>query len=336
MKLFNIDLHISVIADIKDICKRVCPEIEIIDWSLSGHTWVFKKSRTNVNVLSQESWKSLNLELIEKFQEEYDTFLQSMDGFIVCHPNSFALLFEKYNKPIIVINSCRYDMPYCWNKDIGMISELNNCFSRLQDKNLLTFISNNEADNKYFRMANPDIKTYIIPSLCQYTDMCWNSSKKYDKFLVYTGKIPSHELLVTRGELGQAYSWQSLMNFRGIIHIPYEASTMSIFEQVSSGIPLFFPTKSFLKELWQTSQIKQMNYWNNPPSYLLETKTDKFWIENADYYKIEGIYYFNSFEELFKILETFTDPLQSIRMKYIQKRNEEVYTLFKHILSRVF
>lgn len=333
MKLFNIDLHISVIADIKDIFKRIRPEIDIIDWSLSGHTWVFKKSRTKVNVLTQESWSSLNMELIQKFQENYDTFLQTMDGFIVCHPNSFALLFEKYNKPIIVINSCRYDMPYCWNKDTTMLSELNSCFSRLQHKNLLTFISNNQADNKYFLMANPLIKTQIIPSLCQYTDMSWDSSKTYDKFLVYTGKLPSHELLVTREKLGHAYSWQSLMNFRGIIHIPYEASTMSIFEQISSGIPLFFPTKSFLKELWQSGQKKQVNYWNNPPAYLSETKFDEFWIEKADYYEIEGSYYFNSFDELFKMLDTFADTLYTIRINFIQKRNEKVYDNFKKILS---
>jgi len=333
MKLFNIDLHISVIADIKDIFKKINPEVQIIDWSISGHNWVFKKIATKVNVITQSSWKSLNIDLIQEFQKEYDSFLQTMDGFIACHPNSFALLFEKYNKPITVINSCRYDMPYCWTKDMIMISELNSCFRRLQEKNLLRFISNNKADNEYFRLANPNIKTQIIPSLCLYTNMKWNSSKEYSKFLVYTGNIPSHPLLVGRGSLGNAYSWESLMNFKGIIHIPYEASTMSIFEQISSGIPLFFPTKEFLKSLWKSGQGKQMNYWGNPPPYLSETRSDEFWIQRADYYEIEGSYYFNSFDELFKMLETFTDPLYSERMSYIEKRNKKVYDDFKQILS---
>lgn len=333
MKLFNIDLHISVIADIKDIFKKLNPDIEVIDWSLSGHTWVFKKTASKINILTKESWRSLNLDIIKKFQEEYDSFLQTMDGFIVCHPNSFVLLFEKYNKPIIVINSCRYDLPYCWNKDMNMISELNHCFTRLQEKKLLIFVSNNKADNAYFLLANSVIRTQLIPSLCQYTNMKWDSTKEYTKFLIYTGNIQDHPLTVTKKSLGPRYSWQSLMNFKGIIHIPYESSTMSIFEQISSGIPLFFPTKEFLMKLWNSGHPKQMNYWGKPPDYLLETKAYGFWIERADYYDIEGSYYFNSFDELFNTLESFTDPLYNMRMNYIEKRNEKVYNEFKKILS---
>ena len=39
MKLFNMDLHISVIADFKNLF----PEIEIVDWCMSGHAFVMKK-----------------------------------------------------------------------------------------------------------------------------------------------------------------------------------------------------------------------------------------------------------------------------------------------------
>ncbi|MCJ7767674.1 hypothetical protein MUP79_04735, partial [Candidatus Bathyarchaeota archaeon] len=42
---------------------------------------------------------------------------------------------------------------------------------------------------------------------------------------------------------------RSWIDDKGIIHMPYECSTMSIFEQYSANVPLFFPSKSFLKEL---------------------------------------------------------------------------------------
>ena len=333
MKLFNIDLHISVIADIKDIFNRIRPDIEIVDWSLSGHTWVFNRAPNNVHVLNQHTWQNLDTDLITQFQSVYDDFLFEFDGFIACHPNSFTLLFEKYNKPVIVINSCRYDMPFCWNKNIHMIEELHLCFKRLNDKNLLHFISNNAADNEYFRLGNPSINSQIIPSLCLYTNMMWSPSINHTHFLVYSGNIPDNKNIVTRNTLGEGYSWQDLMKFKGIIHIPYEASTMSIFEQLSSGIPLFFPSKEFLKKLWNSGQHMGANYWRNPPEYLLNTVNLNFWLERADYYNTEGIYYFNSFIHLFEILENFTDTGYTIRMAYIEKRKMDTFDKYNKILQ---
>lgn len=331
-RLFNIDLHISVIADIKDIFKRIRSDIEIVDWSLSGHSWVFNKLPSFVKVIDQTSWLNLNLTNINEFQNTYDKFLSEFDGFIACHPNSFSMLFEKYNKPIIVINSCRYDLPFCWNKNIEMVEELHNSFKRLQDKKLLHYISNNHADNAYFKLGNPEIYTHIIPSLCLYTNMKWNPSVNHEHFLLYSGNIPYNKYIKHKDQLGNGYSWDSLMNFKGIIHIPYEASTMSIFEQVSSGIPLFFPTKDFLYKLWNSGENCGVNYWVNPPAYLDSTKYILFWIEKADYYNIEGAYYFNSFEELFNMLESFNDIYYEKRIEFVKTRYNKVLDDYRTIL----
>jgi len=333
-RLFNIDLHISVIADIKDIFRRIRTDIEIVDWSLSGHSWVFNKSPSFVKVIDQKSWLNLNLTSIKEFQDTYDTFLSGFDGFIACHPNSFSMLFEKYNKPIIVINSCRYDLPFCWNNNMEMVEELHNCFKRLQDKKMLHYISNNRADNAYFKLGNPEIHTQIIPSLCLYTNMSWKSSVDHAYFLLYSGMIPYNKHIKHRNDLENGYSWNTLMNFKGIIHIPYEASTMSIFEQVSSGIPLFFPTKEFLYRLWNSQeQHCGVNYWVAPPAYLESTKNRLFWIEKADYYSIEGAYYFNSFEELFNMIESFNDIHYEKRLNFINTRYNKVLQDYTNILS---
>ena len=107
-KFLNIDLHISVIADIINVFKQVNENIEIEDWSLSGHTWVLNKKTKNLDILNSGTWKSLDTKMINSFQEKYDTILKTFDGFICCYPVSFILLFEKYNKPIFVVNEDQY------------------------------------------------------------------------------------------------------------------------------------------------------------------------------------------------------------------------------------
>jgi hypothetical protein len=61
-----------------------------------------------------------------------------------------------------------------------------------------------------------------------------------------------------------------------------------------------------------------MNYWIHNktsiiPYYLKETKNYDFWIEKADYYDIDGVYYFDSFEHLYQMIEHFRDELYEER-----------------------
>ena len=341
-KLLNIDLHISVIADMMDIFKRVVENIEIEEWSLSGHVWVFNKQKKQLEILNPTTWTNLDMNMIQAFHEKYDADLKTFDGFICGHPNAFVLLFEKYNKPIYVINSCRYDMPFCWNNNYAMIKELHDCFTRLHEKKLLRFISNNKADHAYFKLGNPTIPTQHIPSLCLYTKMQWNPAQTNGMFLLYTGNLPmlqmSEHHIVHRSVLGR-YQWSELMSFKGLIHFPYEASTMSIFEQISSEIPLFFPSKAFLKMLWENNQTpQQMNYWQHKrngiiPEYLKSTKTCDFWLDRADYYDLEGYYYFDSFEHLYTLLDNFTDPLYAVRKDFIHTRKIKALEDYKQLLG---
>ena len=168
--------------------------------------------------------------------------------------------------------------------------------------------------------------------------MRWNPENTNKKFLLYSEILRlNNSMIINRTDLGR-YNYDTLMEFNGIIHFPYEASTMSIFEQISSEIPLFFPSKNFLKHLWENNIInKQMNYWihNNPsiiPDYLKETENCDFWIERADYYDIDGIYYFDSFEHLYQMLEHFKDELYEVRKEFIRKRKIKIINDYKQIL----
>jgi len=324
MKFFNLDLHISVIADLRYIFER--EGHEVVNWSLSGHTWVFGKERDNVKIINQNTWNKLDMQMIDAFCGEYQEFLSSFDGFIVAFPVSFALIFERFNKPIFALNCIRYETPFFNSHDNSMLTELHSCFVRLQNKGLLHVIANNKADFDYFKLGNPSIDLKLIPSLCSYTRMKWTGGHN-KLFLVYTNDhvIPNNSLIVKRSEVG-SFSWDNLMSFRGIIHIPYESTTMSIFEHITSGIPLFFPTKRFLKELWSSGTAKCIcDYWKgNIPPHIEETRGYEFWINRADYYGISGYYYFDSVPELFTMLANFNDELSQLRSEIVASRAQKI------------
>ena len=79
MKFLNIDLHISVIADIINVFKLVDETIQIEDWSLSGHTWVLNKNKKQLDILNPDTWKNIDVNLINSFQNKYDHILNEKD-----------------------------------------------------------------------------------------------------------------------------------------------------------------------------------------------------------------------------------------------------------------
>jgi hypothetical protein len=330
MKGFNLDLHISVISDVIDILKRLDQSIEITSWNMSGHSWVLKRMPTPVEIITPPNWEDLTKERISEFQAKYHHILSTFDFFVATHPNAFAMIYEKYGKPIILVNSCRYDMPYCWTQNLDMLYEWNACLLRLQQKNLLTIFSNNKADAAYMKLALPDLNPMVVPSLCLYTGMTW-APKSQEKFLVYSGSLPDHPLVVHRQQLGN-FDWSQLMNYRGIVHFPYEISTMSVFEQVSSGIPLFFPSKNYL----ETMSLQSM-YWHHKASYHpkhFDSINKSFWVENADFYDFKFVYYFDSIHDLIKQLESFNETPHVLekRLEWLAERKESVLGEWKKFI----
>ena len=294
------DLHISVIADFK----TACPDVEVVDWCLSGHAWVMKRQQDYPNHINPNTWKNLNMDMIQKFQSEYDSFLSTFDGFIVGFASSFAMIYEKYNKPILMLNAVRYDIPFCWTKDMVMLTKWKECLDRLQSHGLLTVVSNNKADQLYtFKGAG--IRSTYIPSLCLYTNTSYNPTKPI--FLCYNGDFPAHPLITYKKDLPHPHEWSDITSFKGVINFPYEVSLMSCFEHYFAGCPLFFPSKSY----WKANPCIQSihAYWNDktPEDLSYFTSTDN-WIELADMYdvfKSPNTYYFDSTEHLFTLLETF-------------------------------
>jgi hypothetical protein len=240
--------------------------------------------------------------MIAAFQRRYDTFLRGFDFFIVGYASCFAMIYEPYNKPILMMNAVRYDVPFCWTKDYVMLELYKACLHRLHADRRLTIVSNNKADQLYLERGC-GLSSTFLPSLCLYTGIRYAPTRP--TFLVYTGTVPEHPLLTQKSST--PFAWSDLGSFRGIVHIPYEVSTMSMFEHFSAGIPLFFPSKVFWKSI---STIQSMSaYWGSTvPPELSEFRDMSTWIDRSDVYGTfvsPNTHYFDSFEHLFHLLESF-------------------------------
>lgn len=350
IKLFNIDLHISVIKDIQYIIKHLYEDkIEVTNWSLSRHSWVFNENSVYPDIINAETWKNIDKVMIDNFVNKYKDFLCTFDGFIVTHTPVFCLLYETFNKPIILINSCRYEQPFSWNNNIEMWNYLNIKLKYMYDKNQLITISNNKADAKYLKNGT-NIDSYIIPSLCLYTNAKYLPIN--NTFIINNNfNINENEIIVNKNNcLTHNYYWKDLYAFKGIIHMPYEISTMSIFEQYSANIPLFFPSKQYLIHLIKNnnyniqSRYNKMFGNNNYPINLDICLHDDnwldFWINNADYYdndNMKYIIYFDNNEHLYDLVKNIDTNNISQKMEehnIIRKNN--VYESWKKILNKLF
>jgi len=350
IKLFNLDLHISVIKDIQYILKDLYSDrIEVINWSISGHSWVFNENRVSPEIINGNTWRNINKDMINNFINHYRDYLSTFDGFIVTHTPVFCLLYEIFNKPIIMINSCRYEQPFSWNNNIDMWNYLNIKLKEMYDKNQLTVISNNKADAEYLKIGT-GIESNIIPSLCLYTN------SKYlpinDKFILNNSYNinENYDIIKKDSCLSNGYSWQQLYNYKGIIHMPYEISTMSIFEQYSANIPLFFPSKKYLINLIKNNGYNiqsrynkiygDNNYHHNLDICLNDNDWLDFWINNADYYdenNMKHIIYFENNENLYELVKSIDTNMISEKMKehnIIRKNNS--YMCWKNIFDKIF
>jgi len=326
MKVFCMDLHISVIEDFKSLGL----DVEVTDWCMSGHAHVMKRTKDKPNYINADTWTHLTPERIEAFQKEYDTLLSTFDCFVVAYASAFAMFFEKYRKPIIMMNACRYDVPFCWSRDMDGLARYKECLCRLDKAGLLFAVSNNLGD-QWYTQSFSGIQTRHIPSLCLYTGIRYTPTRP--TFLCYHGNLPNHPLVTPKKDIG-TFDWSVLGQFKGIIHFPYEISTMSMFEHFSGGLPMFFPSKEYLKANPDLQTLAA--YWSPLPPEMSIVSNLSDWIDRADFYNVfksPNVRYFDSIPHLFSLLETFQYVPES-RKEYIESAKTQWRQLLAEVKTR--
>lgn len=351
MKIFNLDCHVSVIADLKQIFENLGHEVT--SWSISGHNWVFGKESNNVDIINSSTWMSLDNDMCDKFYDRYKDELSEYDAFLCTYPPSFSMLYEKFNKPIILHIPIRYEIPF--HNDKIKWSEFNQYLRDRIDSGVIIPVANSEYDKKYFEFF-VERECSLIPSLCEYTNTKWKPT--INKFL-YSTRLPikfNTPSVVSKESLGR-YKWEDISSYKGIIIIPYNCSTMSIFEYYTSGIPIFCPSKEFMKELYKSHGDFVLNEltWNktfklkpgsiidcdcqNDPNMYNNFDIMNKWIDYSDFYNEEWtphIIYFDNFEDLFSKLENtdLVDVHDKIK-SFNKLRKEMIYNKWSEKLNSI-
>lgn len=338
MKLFNLDLHVSVIKDFENIIESIFPgKFEITNWSISGHNFVFNNKNITVDIVNQHTWEMINREMIDNFFTRYENEFSQYDGFVVTHTPVFCLLFERFNKPIICINSCRYDNPFCRTNNKEMLDYLNESLRRMVlEKKILTIISNNLGDRDYLKLGT-GLDSIYLPSLCLYTKAMYNPEKDTKLGVLNYSRHFSVSFLKNISTLSpRKYEWSDLYKYDAIVHFPYESSTMSMFEQYSAGVPLLLPTKEFFLKNFKL--FYHNYYWlpNTVPVCLQKTIHDDWWLQRSDFYNEfkDQITFFDSIEELFTITSEAKYKIPDF--KDIEKRKHKILDQWKQIIHHIF
>jgi hypothetical protein len=133
---------------------------------------------------------------------------------------------------------------------------------------------------------------------------------------------------------------------------------MSIFEQYTMNIPLFFPSLDLLTEwhmnysvvcerTWTTvmTGVKQNRStvpiynsdWNIPdPNNELDYSAVRYWLNYADFYQWPYITYFNSSDDLIsKLISTNLTNISKQMSEYNHKRRFELLQQWKTILNHI-
>lgn len=351
MKFFNIDQHASVISDVAYIFKNLGHQVD--DMSLSGHAWIFNKPNPKI-MLSDGTQLTCSgvssQEVCDKFYQQNKEQLDQYDGFIACYPVEFAMLYERWNKPIIVVNCIRYDHPNTFNP--ALRDRLNAFLKARHESGKLYYVCNNKGDQWYTKYFT-GIEGMHIPSLCEYTEAKYTGMNS--KYVIHDRSditVPGN-LCLSLGAIRNKswrYTWKDLYNYKGIIHIPYHNGTMSTFEQYTANVPLFFPSKTYAKELViQNKMFSDLTFYkiekkpepddiNNPNSLRNPEMLDK-WIDTSDFYDVENmkhIQYFDSIQHLEHLLNTVNlKEISNNMAAYNILRKESSYNHWKEILTSI-
>jgi hypothetical protein len=352
-KLFNLDLHVSVIEDLKIEFSDL--NIEVVNWSISGSNRFKRKFFTNpdpVKYINNNTWQNLSPELINDFISCYGRCLKKFDGFVVTHTPSFAQIYENFQKPILIVASTRYEAPY--SNDQVLWKNLDDFLIRGVSGGYIDLVANNCGDKDYLKYFT-GLNAKLVPSVCDYTNYGWKRNEGIKLIMGHSNELISEIVRMNPGKwvgyreyLGTNYNWEDFDSISEILVIPYNISTMTLFEFATAGIPVAIPTPRFLKELtisfdgvlselsyYQVLKLKSDLLESNNPNNFDSDYFFEWWINRSDFYNsklMPNVRLIDSFEEFSKT-ESVYSRNQFGYFKSISERNIEYKSKRKKMIN---
>jgi hypothetical protein len=346
-RVFNLDLHIGVIADLEQELKK--SKIELTRWSISMHNHLVPNRlpiTDPVRYINARKWHLIDFERIRKFQDRYKKFLNSFDGFICTYSPVFAELYNDLNKPILIVAATRYEAPYTerekdWERfNTYLISGVKN--SKIQ------IYANNLGDADYINYFT-GVKPRVIPSLCE--KQIGNTKVNGQHVIIARDKklsdlinLSTHGIYQDISTLGTPYKWKDLKSCEEVLVFPQNISTMTLFELATAGVPVAIPSRRWITELLGNDfyllnelsfhQVLGLDTTNmsseNPANYNSPTFLD-WWLDRSDFYNkklMPNVREVDSIEDLLKNRTQKPHNLPELTLK----RNSELSRLRKNMI----
>ena len=341
--IFALDLHTSITRDVQSPLRN--SGINVRRWSISDSAELFNEPNLKISYINGSTWRDIDSDKIYKFNRRYQKFLSNQDAFLVSHTFSFLDIFKDLGKPILAINTTRYESPYTYSQK--KFDELNALVNSLSNCGLLHIVSNNIGDKDYLRQLS-GVDSVYIPNLCDYTTPMSGEDGSWvvlSRNIDLSRKIASqsNNLVSQYDKYPKGFTFEEFARNRGVVVIPYNISTMRLFELTSAGFPVRIPSDRLLAEILHLPGVLSELSWvqvsgKKCPDWLEGTPADPNWIDfipwwlrRADWNNFEmfpNVSRFDSFDEL-----TY-EPDMHFADK-IQRRNNFIRTEWSKYVSGV-
>ena len=338
-----VDMHASVLADIAQILRSQGHAVNLE--TLSSHAWVLDRNVSRLRGLHapRRLTSLLRRDVLHIDQPMCDRFfrlnrnrLKEYDAFVVSYPPAFALLFEKFQKPVIVSSCTRFDFP-C--QDPKRLEWLRSGLSRMHEKGLLVPVANNRLDQAVSERYFP-FRWKHIPSLCDYMTGTYEPENE-EALLWFRGspQLENHYRSLhgidANFSISERYDRATIRFSKAVVHIPYQLSIMSAFEHYAQGIPMLVPSSVYLREMAAAGApvLSEVLF---PGSTLALPEN---YIELADFYDEDNFRHMVKFESDEDLIEklAFTDweAVSASMSSFHSVRRDQVHSGWKSIMDEV-
>ncbi|ELT90573.1 hypothetical protein CAPTEDRAFT_209626 [Capitella teleta] len=344
--IWSMDYHIGPIQDVKSLLEPL--GVHFIDKSLSNNCWRTKTCAKNLRSFQADFGIDPPPEMVKTFQLTYseDPEMLSVDAFLCFHPAAMCELFMPFNRSMIVVATTRYELgrhsPEQWRKWNDNLLKIHR-----NPRNVVA--SNNEYDAKYIEYFT-GLRPIVLPSICTYVS-AWQYSPTHNNFLLapihqknfsrtflrdFEDLCQCNHVLRPLREVYAEYSFSDLVKHKGIVHVPYQVSTMSVFEQYAMAIPIIVPSIELLADWHLNHQVIRERTWagvneqvpNNStlaahesqrhvpdPNCDTDLNAIKYWLRFSDFYTLPHVVQFDSIEDLIRKLSNVDFGEISRKMK---------------------
>jgi hypothetical protein len=372
IRVFGMDHHHAVLWDVKQILRPLGIRLDFY-WLSDGRAPVneaipnaFHPFYSSLDIYKSDPKLDLEKNCIEKIQEKgYKAILTS-------HSLITAFRLRQTGLPIFHVNSTRFGNE--WVIDVEKHSFLVQQLETMFRQGQLHVLHNNRGDQMYFRQFFRDLQPsqeLYVPSFCYSPHRLRTQSVEPKRFLIWdtrqvllhAEKSPFMKKLYfsLRNIFQEAIDSQALLlaesksylpegyldKYTAVIHLPYNVSTMSIFQQTSANIPVWVPSAKLLEELWIEKDEPNEISWTvftegserntSPLDNVREKSVIQKWIAQADFYRegtLSCILTFDSIEDLAaKILTTDYNTLIQESQEKQRKRRLEIVSSWEQMLK---